>query len=349
MRRSSVVPLLVILVVVASSLAVAVGAVSVSPLSLFRLLLNRIGFSSITLPSQQDQVILLYIRLPRVVAALLVGASLAVCGVVMQGLFRNPMASPDILGISTGGSLGAVVAIHTGLFAASIFFLPLLTIIGAVLSAGLIYIISSYRGKTSLLFVVLAGLAISSFFNGLVSAILLFSKQYQVSQFIFWTMGGFDGRMWKHITLPLPLLLPALALLFLFSRDLNLFALGEEHAHSLGMPVERTKRILLVVTAVVTALAISIGGPVGFVGLLIPHFFRFIVGPDHRILMPVSALGGGAFSRCLRSYRSNNCPAFRDPGGHYYCRAGQPLFPLSHPSLSAQRFEKFLGWYGYGH
>jgi iron complex transport system permease protein len=145
------------------------------------------------------------------------------------------------------------------------------------------------------LFVVLAGLAISSLFNGLVSAILLFSQEYEVSQFIFWTMGGLGGRMWKHVLLPLPILLPGIAVLFMFTRELNLFALGEESAHSLGMHVERTKRIILAVTAIITGMAISISGPVGFIGLLIPHLFRMLIGPDHRLLLPVSALGGALF------------------------------------------------------
>ena len=205
----------------------------------------------------------------------------------MQGLFRNPMASPDILGVSTGGSLGAVIAITSGLFAFNVLFLPLMAVTGALLAASLIYVISRYRGRTSLLFVVLAGLAVSSLFNGLVSAILLFARHYEVSQFIFWTMGGLDGRTWQQVTLPLPVLLPAMAVLFFFARDLNLFALGEEGAHALGMRVERTKRLLLAVTAVLTGVAISISGPVGFVGLL--------VGPDHRVLLPVSALGGALF------------------------------------------------------
>ncbi len=295
-RRKAAVPVfLSIGLLLACVLAVGSGAVRVPPVSLLRLLAHGLGFRTVPLPPDMQVNIILYIRLPRVIAALLVGSALAMGGVAMQGLFRNPMASPDILGVSTGASLGAVIAVNTGLFALNVVFLPLLAILGALLAAGLIYLISSYKGKTSLLFVVLAGLAISSLFNGLVSAILLFSQQYEVSQFIFWTMGGLEGRMWKHVTLPLPVLLPGLALLLFFTRELNLFTLGEESAHSLGMHVERTKRIILAVTAVVTGMAISIAGPVGFVGLLVPHLFRLLVGPDHRLLLPVSALGGALF------------------------------------------------------
>jgi iron complex transport system permease protein len=295
MKRGYVFLLLILALIVIGILSVWIGAVPVSPFTLARHLLHKIGLQFVVPPPQQDLAIVLFIRLPRVITALLVGSSLAMCGVAMQGLFRNPMASPDILGITAGGSLGAVVAISTGLYAVNVFLLPVFAMVGAVAASILIYVISSHKGKTSLLFVVLAGLAISSLFNGLVSGILLFSKQYEVSQFIFWTMGSFDGRMWKHITVPLPFLIPGLAALFFFSRDLNMFALGEENAYSLGMRVEWTKRIIMAVSAVVTGMAIAIGGPVGFIGLLVPHLFRFIVGPDHRVLMPAAAIGGGAF------------------------------------------------------
>ena len=286
---------LILFLVGISILSVWIGAVRVSPLTFLRHILNKIGLQFISPPLQQDLTIVLFIRLPRVITALLVGSTLAMCGVAMQGLFRNPMASPDILGITAGGSLGAVTAINTGLYAVNAFLLPVFAMVGAVLASILIYIISSYKGKTSLLFVVLAGLAISSLFNGLVSATLLFSKQYEVSQFIFWTMGSFDGRRWKHITVPLPFLVPGWIALFFFTRDLNMFALGEENAYSLGMRVEWTKRLIMGISAVLTGMAIAIGGPVGFIGLLIPHLFRFVVGPDHRILLPTAALGGGAF------------------------------------------------------
>jgi iron complex transport system permease protein len=297
-RKTTVVLVVCVLLpalLAACLLAVEVGAVRVDPASLFRLLGAALGFRPGNPPAVEETAILLQIRLPRVVAAILVGAALSLGGAVMQGLFRNPMASPDILGVSTGGSLGAVIAITTGLFGFNVHFLPLLAVVGALLAASLIYLISRYRGRTSLLFVVLAGLAVSSLFNGMVSAILLFARHYEVSQFIFWTMGGLDGRTWRQVTLPLPVLLPAMAALFFFARDLNLFALGEEGAHALGMRVERTKRLLLAVTAVLTGVAISISGPVGFVGLLVPHLFRMLVGPDHRVLLPVSALGGALF------------------------------------------------------
>jgi iron complex transport system permease protein len=276
-------------------LAVGIGAVRVPPLSFVKLILHDIGIRSVPLPDARDVTIIVLLRLPRLLSALLVGSALAVCGVAMQGLFRNPMASPEILGISAGGSLGAVIAITSGLASWSLVTMPLFTIAGALLSALMIYLLSTSRGTTSLLFIVISGLAISSLFNGLTSALLLFSKEYEVSQYIFWTMGGLDGRTWQHILFSAPLLVPGIVAISFFARELNLLTLGEEGALSLGVRVERTKRILLALCAIVTGVAISVTGPIGFVGLLIPHLFRFLVGADHRSLIPASALGGALF------------------------------------------------------
>jgi iron complex transport system permease protein len=297
MKAKKAFPFIVLAALLIASvvMAVGIGAVPVSPESFLRLILRGIGFRSIAPPAERDVTIILFLRLPRIVSALLVGSALASCGAVMQGLFRNPMASPEILGVSAGGSLGAVIAISAGLAGQSALSLPLLTIAGALVAAGLIYGISSIRGTTSLLFIVIAGMAVSSLFNGITSALLLFSKEHEVSQFIFWTMGGLDGRTWQHVLFSAPVLLPGIAALCLFSRELNLFSFGEQSASSLGMSVEATKRILLAVSAVVTGAAISVSGPVGFIGLLVPHLLRMVIGPDHRLLLPASALGGGLF------------------------------------------------------
>jgi iron complex transport system permease protein len=307
-RRTLVLVLLVVGLAAAVLLGVGAGTVRIPPASLLRLAAYHLGFHRVGLPPQQEVTILLAIRLPRVLAALLVGSALAAGGVVMQGLFRNPMASPDILGVSTGGSLGAVTAIATGLAAASPLFLPALAVVGALVAAFLIYAISSYRGKTSLLFVV------------------LFARQYEVSQFIFWTMGGFDGRTWRQVLMALPVLVPGLGVMALLARELNLLSLGEEGAQSLGLNVEAVKRILLAATAVVAGVAISVSGPVGFVGLLIPHLFRMLVGPDHRVLLPVSALGGSLFLILCDLVGRTVVPPFEIRVGIITAVLGSPYF-----------------------
>jgi iron complex transport system permease protein len=281
--------------VTAVVLGVSVGAVRVPPVQLLRVLLHEAGLRWGAQPDPRAATIILSLRLPRVLAALLVGSSLAACGAVMQGLFRNPMASPEILGVSAGGSLGAVAALTTGLAGLSGLVTPLCTMVGALAAAAAIYLLSSARGVTSLLFIVIAGMAISSLFNGISSALLLFAREHEVSQYFFWTMGGLEGRSWQHLLYAAPVLLPGLIVLSLFWRELNVLSLGEEAALGLGMNVESTKRILLALSAVVTGVAISVGGPIGFVGLLVPHVIRLLTGPDHRSLLPASILGGGLF------------------------------------------------------
>jgi iron complex transport system permease protein len=294
-RRALLLLLLGFLLAAGLILGVALGAVRVAPLAILRLLAHEVGFRSVPAAEARDATIVLFLRLPRVLAAMLVGSALAVCGAVMQGLFRNPMASPEILGVSAGGSLGAVIAITSGLARLSGLTLPLLTVVGALASSAVIYLISSSRGATSLLFIVIAGMAVSSLLNGISSALLLFAKEHEVSAYFFWTMGGLEGRSWQHIATSAPVLIPGMIALSLFSRELDLFTLGEEGALALGMNVEATKRILLALCAVITGVAISVAGPIGFIGLLVPHFFRLLAGPDHRLLLPASALGGALF------------------------------------------------------
>jgi len=295
LRRSAVFAILGGGLAAAIVAGISVGAVPVPVVEVLRMVARALGFRGAPAPEAMHATIIGALRLPRVLAAALVGGSLAVAGVAMQGLFRNPMASPEILGISAGGSLGAVAAITSGLASASLLVLPAATMVGALLAAALIYAIASARGGTSLLFIVIAGMAVSSLFNGLVSGMLLFSKQYEVNVYLFWTMGDFEGRGWQHLALAAPVLVPGIAALALFSRELNLFTLGEEGARSLGMNVETVKRLLLALSALVTGAAISVSGPVGFVGLLVPHLLRLLVGPDHRVLVPASALGGAVF------------------------------------------------------
>ncbi len=286
---------LIILLLGALILAVGGGAVKIAPLSIGKVILYSFGIHLKNPPPQKFISIIMFVRLPRVIIAMLVGFSLSIAGTAMQGLFRNPMASPDILGVSAGGSLGAVIAIHSGMVLLNIYLFPVFAVIGSVLTAIVVYILASYRGYTSLLFVVIGGMAISSFINGLISTVLLFSKEWEISQFIFWTMGGLGGRRWEHVLMILPPLLLSLVVLFFFGRDLNLLMLGEEQAKASGMNIQSVKRIILFLSAIITGLSVSVSGTIGFVGLLIPHFFRLIVGNDYRILMPISALGGAVF------------------------------------------------------
>lgn len=291
--------LLLLVLLLASLILGAVNLGFRELLDVLALIPGRLAQGEVQLPPGREDLaraayIVLDIRLPRVVAAILAGSALAMAGTLMQGLFQNPLAGPEILGVSSGASFGAVLAVVTG-FGSQLFGLPLAAVAGSLATAVLVYMLAARGARTALLHVILTGLAISSFVGGLVSAVLLFSQEYQVSQFVFWTMGGLGGRMWEHVLVPAPPLVLALVLAWLGARRLNLFALGEEQAHASGLGVEQEKRRLLVLGAVLTAMAISIAGPVGFVGLMIPHLSRFLFGPDHRVLMPASSIIGASF------------------------------------------------------
>ncbi len=225
--------------------------------------------------------IIAHIRLPRACAAILAGGALALAGACSQGLFKNPLASPDILGISAGSSFAAVLAIVTGISASSLGGLPLFTTMGALASAALVYLLAVKSAQQGL-FIILAGLAVSSLLGGLTMGVLLTAQQYEVSEFVFWTMGGLDSRIWQQLLWPTPIILIAAVILLRHGQILNLLsfsALGEQNAHGMGVNVKRSRLLLLGLTTLLTAMAIVVAGPIGFIGLIVPHLVRLVLGP----------------------------------------------------------------------
>ena len=246
--------------------------------------------------SDSYKTIILKIRLPRVLLGVLVGASLSSAGVAFQGMFKNPMADPYVIGISSGAALGAAIAIVTGM---NIHFLGISSIsfsafIGALVSVFLVYFISRVKNKVPVTTLLLSGIAIGQFFTSIMSFLMvIYSKDVQ--KIIFWTLGSLAGKGWEPlIKISIPTILSIIVLNF-FARDLNIMLTGEDSAQNLGVEVERIKIYILIICAFMTAMAVSVSGIIGFVGLIIPHIVRLIVGPDHRILLPSAALIGGIF------------------------------------------------------
>lgn len=237
------------------------------------------------------------LRMPRVVMAALVGAALGVAGAQMQGLFQNPLASPDIIGVSAGGALGGVIALATGLATRSMFYLPILSFVGALLALGIVYAIATRRARTAVATLLLGGVALSALIGAITSFLITVTwVRYEVSQqIIFWLMGGLANRTWTHVWLGVPGIALGLAVAFAYSRDLDILAAGEEVASSLGVDVERAKRVLLIDAALLTGTAVALSGAIGFVGLVIPHAVRLVIGPAHKRLLPASALAGATF------------------------------------------------------
>ncbi|MDG5777685.1 vitamin B12 ABC transporter permease BtuC [Haloarculaceae archaeon H-GB2-1] len=239
-----------------------------------------------------DETIVRQIRLPRILLGAVVGFALASAGAVMQGFFRNPMADPSIIGVSSGAAAGAVATIAFPLA------LPLdlqaAAFLGALVTAFGVYVIATDAGRTPVATLLLAGVAVQTFLGAVISFMMLQTGR-SLEQAVFWMMGHLHNSSWEEVEVTLPLALLAFAVLFTYRRDLNVLLLGEEDAQTLGIDVERTKRVLLALSSVITAAAVAVSGVIGFVGLIVPHMLRLLVGPDHRILLPTSALAGATF------------------------------------------------------
>lgn len=283
------------LILVLSIIAATVmGPVEISPLLVSKIILAKLPFAGdLTAKSwsQAQETIVIQIRLPRILLGVLVGASLASAGTAMQGLFKNPMADPYVIGISSGGALGAVIAIVLRL---SLLALPVSSFIGALLAALLVYRISKVGDKVPVPTLLLSGIATAAFLSAITSFIMYIAGE-SLHQIIFWLMGGLSTSSWdKVIMVSLPLI-SGIVTLSIYARELNIMLLGDEEAQSLGVEVEKLKKISIAISALLAGVAVSISGIIGFVGLIIPHIVRLIVGPDHRILIPASALMGGIF------------------------------------------------------
>jgi iron complex transport system permease protein len=285
--------LLLLLVVV----AIGVGSVSIPPLRVAQLLAGAFDAPWTGPDADPDLTILMAIRIPRVLVAALVGIALAVAGSLMQGLFQNPMASPDIIATSSAAALGAVIAHVLGLASANVLWLPALACIGAAGSLALIYGLTTRRGRTPIAMLLLAGVALNALVGSLTALVISLSLVgYEIAQQVMlWLMGGLDDRTWVHVGLAAPLVTVGVAAAVLLARDLDLLTTGEDAALTLGLDVERTKQRVLVVAAVLTGTAVAVSGVIGFVGLIVPHAVRMLFGPSHRRLIPAAAVSGALF------------------------------------------------------
>ncbi|MFC4301854.1 FecCD family ABC transporter permease [Cohnella boryungensis] len=242
-----------------------------------------------------DETIITKVRLSRVVLAVLVGAALALAGAGFQAVLRNPLADPYTLGVATGSSVGAAFVILFGLQ----MWIGQLTIPAVSFATGLITLflvlrLAYHKGRMELETLILSGVVIQAFFGSLVSFMVSLSNNV-VNEIVYWLMGSLSMRGWNYSLIVLPYMLLGAVVLIAMSRELNLFALGERQAMHLGVNVQRTKLIVLVVSTLMTAAAVSVSGVIGFVGLVVPHLVRLVTGPDNRIVIPVSAVVGGIY------------------------------------------------------
>ena len=247
--------------------------------------------------SKSDELIVWLIRVPRVIVAGFVGAGLAMAGALMQGLFRTSLAEPNIVGVASGAVLGAVIVFISGFAAKSALALPIAAFIGALLALAVVYALATRGGETPVSTLLLSGIALAALLSALSSLLISLSiVNWQIAQqIVFWMMGGLDSRTWTHVWISAPFIVLALVVGLYYARDLDLLIQGEESAAALGMEVESSKRVIIVVAALMTGSCVAVAGAIGFVGLIVPHVVRLFVGPRHSALLPSSALAGAAF------------------------------------------------------
>ena len=250
--------------------------------------------------SMRDRIIVFDIRLPRALLGFIIGASLAVSGAVMQGLFRNPLADPGLIGVSSGASLGAVTVIVLGasviapvvsLFGA--YALPLAAFAGGLAATLVLYRVATTQGQTSVATMLLAGIALGALAMALTGIMIYMADDRQLRDLTFWGMGSLAGASWAKLATAGPIMLASLLVVPFLARGLNAMALGEAAAFHMGVPVQRLKNTAIVAVAAATGAAVAVSGGIGFVGIVVPHLLRLAIGPDHRALLPASALLGG--------------------------------------------------------
>lgn len=285
--------LLLLLLLLTALASLSIGASGIRPLGMLGRLLAREEIG------QVERMVFLNIRLPRLILGLLVGAALAVSGAVMQGLFRNPLADPGLVGVSAGAGLGAICAIVLGgLLPAGtaaitgVHLVPLAALAGGWLSTILLYRVSTRGGQTSVATMLLAGIALGAL-TGAVSGILVYkADDDQLRDLVFWGLGSLAGASWARIAATTPLIVLAMAVACTLGRGLNGLALGEAAAHHMGISVQRIKALAVLSVAAATGAAVAVSGTIGFVGIVVPHLLRLSTGPDHRPLLFNAALAG---------------------------------------------------------
>lgn len=240
--------------------------------------------------------IFINLRLPRAILAFASGGALSVAGACLQGMFKNPMADSYVIGVSSGAALGATIALT---FASTLDFLgfgavALLAFLGALAATFMVYSLARIHGKVSTFSLLLSGIAISTLCSALVYCLMILFRD-KMEHVVMWTMGSFSSASWEKVAFAVPAMLAASVLCMFFSRDLNILLQGDEAARHLGVDAGRVRRTLIVLTTLAAASAVSVSGIIGFVGLVVPHILRLILGPDHRTLLPVSFFGGGIF------------------------------------------------------
>lgn len=330
-RARAVIVLLASALVATILLSLASGASDASALAVIGGWIFGAGGDALL--SARDTIIVQDIRMPRVALGCLIGAALAVSGAVMQGLFRNPLADPGLVGVSGGAALGAVSMIVLGTTAFApvtallgIYALPAAAFLGGLAVTLVLYRVSTRRGQTSVATMLLAGIALAALAGALTGVLVFMADDRQLRDLTFWNLGSLAGATWVKVMAVAPVIAAALAAAPFLSRGLNALALGEATANHLGIPVQRFKHVAIVAVAAATGVSVAVSGGIGFVGIVVPHLLRLIIGPDNRYLLPSSALLGGTLLIVADSVSRTIVAPAELPIGIVTAVAGAPFF-----------------------
>lgn len=321
-KNAIVIILLVIILAIAALLALTQGSVKIPASVVLEIIMGRTeGIKA------SHAFIVPNVRVPRVLVSVFVGAILAVIGTVFQAVFRNPMADPYVMGVSSGAALGATIGIVMGAGAgiSGLSGISVMALAGAMLTLILVYFLATTKGRVTTTGILLAGVVVSFIISSVISLIMILNDEH-IERIVRWTMGSFNAANLHNVAIvAIPGGLLIIYLLTMY-KDLNAMSLSEEEAKSLGVDVEKNKKVLLITSSILVALAVSVSGIIGFVGLIVPHFFRLIVGSNHRYLLPASVFGGALFMLICDTIARSFILGFEPPVGIITAIIGGPFF-----------------------
>lgn len=327
MKKLLVGLVLAALLVVGMLLSSLLGQLPVTPANVVGSLLQGIGIHTPWAPD--DEIIygaLWTVRFPRIVMALAVGAALAAAGAVMQAIFGNPLAEPGVVGVSSGAALGAAVAISLGLTAFGDYGIAVLAFAGGLLATLLVYFVSRANGRTEVVTLLLTGIAVNAFAGAGLAFVLFATSTANREQIVFWQLGSLNGSLWREVVVVAVVAVIGVIVSILLGRRYDLLSLGERNARHLGLDVERLRLGSIVVVALLTGVAVAFVGIIAFVGLVVPHVIRMLLGPSHRPLIAFSALGGAVLMIAADLLARTVVPGAELPIGMLTSLVGGPFF-----------------------
>jgi iron complex transport system permease protein len=328
--KNNVTNILILLIILFISVVVSasIGSAKINFITTAKIIIHHLTGIFKKDWSGTEELIILSIRTPRIMLALLVGAALSCAGTIFQALLKNPLADPYVLGVSSGSAVGACIAIMLGLYTTFLGMLavPALAFLGALITIFAVYFIARDGMKINVYTMLLAGVICGTFFSAIIMFIISISESDSLKGIMFWLMGYLGGGDPSAIKVALVIIAIGIVIAYLFSSELNLMTFGEESAASMGVNIERVKIILFVTASLITATSVSISGLIGFVGLIVPHIARMIYGPNHKFMLPASVIIGSAFLVIADTLARSIIAPYELPVGVVTAFCGAPFF-----------------------